>query len=98
MRQTLSRFPRPVYVGRMTARKAGEIKPKMTPNALVSFEHRVERGAGDFRRGAPVLIRVGRPGESSLAVAAETVDDQVLEGLTRLAGPASLILTHARAS
>jgi GTP cyclohydrolase II len=82
----------------MTARKAGEIKPNMTPNALVSFEHRVERGAGDFRRGAPVLIRADRPGESALAVAAETAGDQVLGALTRLAGPASLILTHARAS
>jgi GTP cyclohydrolase II len=82
----------------MTAGKAGGIKPKMTPKALVSFEHRVERGAGDFRRGAPVLIAADRPGESALAVAAETADDHVLQGLTRLAGPASLILTHARAS
>jgi hypothetical protein len=59
----------------MTAGKAGGIKPKMTPKALVSFEHRVERGAGDFRRGAPVLIAADRPGESALAVAAETADD-----------------------
>jgi GTP cyclohydrolase II len=98
MRQTLSRFPRAVYVGRMTARKAGEIKPEISPNALVSFEHRVERAAGDFRRGVPVLIASQRPGESALAVSAETADDGVLGALTQVSGGGSLILTHARAA
>src|SRR6185437_12781148 len=98
MRQTLSRFPRAVYVGRMTARKAGEIKPKISPNALVSFEHRVERAAGDFRRGVPVLIASQRPGESALALSAETADDVALGALAQVSGKGSLILTHARAA
>jgi GTP cyclohydrolase II len=97
MRQTLSRFPGPVYVGSMTADKPGKIKP-VTFQTLVPAEQRVERAAGDFRRGAPVLIRADAPGASALAVAAETVNDETLRALAKIGGPSSLILTHARAT
>ena len=97
MRQTLSRFRGPVYVVSMTADKPGEIKPTIPAKSLIPFEHRVERAAGDFRRGAPVLIR-GVEGENGLAVAAETVNDPTLEQLVSRCGAPSLILTHARAS
>jgi GTP cyclohydrolase II len=97
MRQTLSRFPGPVYVGEMTADKPGEIKPAIS-HALVPPEQRVERAAGDLRRGAPVLIRAGVAGESGIAVAAETVTNETLVALAALGEPASLILTHARAA
>ena len=80
----------------MTADKTGEIKPGKI-EALISPEQRVERAAGDFRRGAPVLIRAAA-GESALAVAAETVRDETLHALAAIGGPASLILTHARAT
>jgi GTP cyclohydrolase II len=63
----------------------------------VSSQHRVERAAGDFRRGVPVLIRTRR--QAALAAAAETLRD---DSLARLAGfartPGELILTHARAA
>ena len=97
MRQTLSRFPGPVYVGAMTADKPGEIKPANLQN-LVSSEQRVERAAGDFRRGAPVVIRAETAAQSGLAVAAETIRDETLAALAALGGPPSLILTHARAA
>ena len=97
MRQTLSRFPGPVYVGIMTADKPGEIKP-VALKTLVSSEQRVERAAGDLRRGAPVLIRADVAGQSGLIVAAETVGDETLCALAGIGGPASLILTHARAA
>jgi GTP cyclohydrolase II len=81
----------------MTADNPGEIKPGKLQN-LVSSEQRVERAAGDFRRGAPVLIRAESSGESGFAVAAETVTDETLQALAGIGGPASLILTHARAT
>jgi len=96
MRQTLSRFPGPVYVEGMTADKPGKIKP-VPLSTLVSPAQRVERAAGDFRRGAPVLIR-DDAGASVLAVAAETAGDGTLQALAQIGGPASLILTHARAA
>ena len=98
MRQTLSRFPGPVYVEPMASDKRGEIVPLTAKAALVPSEHRVERAAGDFRRGAPVLIHSERPGESALAAAAETVDDTTLSALAAISGAGSLILTHARAA
>src|SRR5438874_10055256 len=97
MRQTLSRFRAPVYVVSMTADKPGEIKPAIPAKSLIPFEHRVERAAGDFRRGVPVLIR-GTEGENGLTVAAETVNDPTLKELVSRYGAPSLILTHARAS
>jgi GTP cyclohydrolase II len=97
MRQTLSRFPGPVYVEAMTADNPGEIMP-VPLQGLIPSEQRVERAAGDFRRGAPVLIRAQTDGQSGLAVAAETVRDGTLRALAGIAGPASLILTHARAA
>jgi GTP cyclohydrolase II len=81
----------------MTASNPGEIKPVMPDKSLVSFEHRVERAAGDFRRGAAVLIRA-KTGENALAAAAETVSDKTLAALVELCGAASIILTHARAA
>ena len=70
--------------------------PKSELQALVPSGHRVERAAGDFRRGVPVIIRSGAS-ERALAVAAETVTDATL---TRLADydALALILTHARAA
>ena len=97
MRQTLSRFPGPVYVGDMTADNPGKIMPG-TIEVLVPPEQRVERAAGDLRRGMPVLIRGEAGGESALAVSAETVTDATLRALAGIAGPPSLILTHARAT
>ena len=82
----------------MTADKPGKIKPPALQETLVPSEQRVERAAGDFRRGAPVLIRADAAGASGLAVAAETVRDGTLPQLAGIGGPASLILTHARAA
>ena len=62
------------------------------------WEHRVERAAGDLRRGVAVLIRAEKHGESALAVAAETVDDRTLQALTENFGAALSILTHDRAA
>jgi len=58
--------------------------------------HRVERAAGDLRRGAPVVIE-SRAGESVVVAAAETVSDVTLNQLTGIFGAPALILTHARA-
>jgi GTP cyclohydrolase II len=92
MRQTLSRFAGPVYVHRMTAKDSGK-----KGAVLLSPEHRIERAAGDLRRGAPVLIGSARAGESAVVAAAETVTDATLAALTGQFGTGMLILTHARA-
>ena len=97
MRQTLSRFRGPVYVGSMTADKPGKIKPMPPAKGLIPFEHRVERAAGDLRRGVPVLIQ-SMNGEVGLIAAAETVNDRILGELASRYGAPSLILTHARAT
>ncbi|HEY4265034.1 MAG TPA: GTP cyclohydrolase II [Micropepsaceae bacterium] len=81
----------------MTADKPGEIKPVIS-QALIPPEQRVERAAGDLRRGAPVLIRADAAGESGIAVAAETVKSETLVALGGVSGPSALILTHARAT
>jgi GTP cyclohydrolase II len=80
------------------AGKTGKIKPEETPAGFVSPAHRVERAAGEFRRGVPVLIRAERPGESGVALAAETLNGGTLHALTQLCGPGALVLTHARAT
>src|SRR5258707_2618110 len=80
MRQTLSRFQGPVYVVSMTTKKTGEANPATPVKALIPFEHRVERAAGDFRRGAPVLI-TDMEGERGLIVSAETVNYRALQDL-----------------
>src|SRR5688572_25120830 len=65
---------------------------------LVSPQHRVERAAGDLRRGVPVFIRSQRSEESALVAAAETVPDDTLLRLAKFTkSPGELILTHARA-
>jgi len=97
MRQTLSRFQGPVYVVSMTIKGPEDTNPETPAKTLIPFEHRVERAAGDFRRGAPVLI-VDMQGESGLIVAAETVSEGSLMDLVRRYGAPALILTHARAS
>ena len=97
MRQTLSRFAGPVYVGTMKAGKLGEIVPESEIDGLVPASHRVERAAGDFRRGVPVVVR-GPDGESVLALAAETATDVALTQLAGLGAAGALILTHARAA
>jgi len=80
------------------AGKTGKIKPQQTPASFVSPAHRVERAAGEFRRGVPVLIRAGRSDESGVGLAAETLTDGTLRALTNLCGPGTLVLTHARAT
>jgi GTP cyclohydrolase II len=84
----------------MTAEKSGEKTASGADRetSLVPPEHRVERAAGDLRRGAPILVRGERNGESALAVAAETVNDETLARLLRRFSIPSLILTHARAA
>jgi GTP cyclohydrolase II len=83
----------------MTVRKTGRPKPrKLGVAALLSPDHLVERAAGEFRRGAPVLIRATSRDESIVAVAAETVADTTLAALVKLYGPPVFILTHARAA
>jgi GTP cyclohydrolase II len=81
----------------MKAGKLGEIVPESEMDGLVPSGHRVERAAGDFRRGVPVIVH-GRAGESALAVAAETATDETLARLAAYDGAAALILTHARAA
>src|SRR4029077_7156812 len=97
MRQTLSRFRGRVYVVSMTIMGPDDNTPPTPAKPLIPFEHRVERAAGDFRRGAPVLIN-DMDGENGLIVAAETVSDGTLQALVQSFGVPSLILTHARAS
>ena len=66
---------------------------------LVPASHRVERAAGDFRRGVPVIVVADRPGESAVAVPAETAGDPTLAAMRAAgAGPYFLVLTHARAA
>jgi GTP cyclohydrolase II len=81
----------------MTTKETEDTNPATPAKTLIPFEHRVERAAGDFRRGAPVLIN-DMDGENGLIVAAETVDDGTLQVLVRRFGAPTLILTHARAS
>jgi len=80
------------------AGKTGKIKPEPTQVRFVSPAHRVERAAGEFRRGVPVLIRAGRTDESGVGLAAETLSEGTLRALTKLCGPGMLVLTHARAT
>lgn len=69
--------------------------PSIHANVLVSAAHRVERAAGDLRRGVPVLVEAER--DSAVAAAAETVSDATLAALAQAFGTPRLILTHARA-
>jgi GTP cyclohydrolase II len=78
--------------------KTGKIKPEQPAANFVPPAHRVERAAGEFRRGVPVLIRTGRADESGVGVAAETLSEGTLRALTDLCGPGTLVLTHARAT
>jgi GTP cyclohydrolase II len=77
--------------------KPGKIVPETPFDALISRTHRVERAAGEFRRGTPVIF-LQEHGSSSLAVAAETVGEQTLESIQNVAGEAELIITHDRAA
>jgi GTP cyclohydrolase II len=80
------------------AGKTGKIKPEPTQVRFVSAAHRVERAAGEFRRGVPILIRAGQIAESGVGLAAETLSDGTLRALTEVCGPGTLVLTHARAT
>ncbi len=80
------------------AGKTGKIKPNPVWENFLSPAHRVERAAGEFRRGVPVLIASGAPDAWGVALAAETLSDETLLALTELCGPGTLILTHARAA
>ena len=77
--------------------KNRQIVPASSDPALVSPTHRVERAAGEFRRGVPVLIRP-RAGGLSLTAAAETVGDQTMRLMAAAAGRGSLMITHDRAA
>lgn len=77
--------------------KPGKIVPDLSLEQLISPTHRVERAAGEFRRGAPVFI-LGKSGLASLAAAAETVGREAFESLRSSAGAGSLLITHARAA
>jgi GTP cyclohydrolase II len=81
----------------MTTEETEDTNLATPAKTLIPFEHRVERAAGDFRRGAPVLIN-DMDGENGLIVAAETVNDGTLQALVHSFGAPSLILTHDRAS
>jgi GTP cyclohydrolase II len=77
--------------------KSGKILPRQAQTALISPFHRVERAAGEFRRGAPVLIR--RPeGSTSLAAAAETVADATLKQMIGMGKTGFILITHDRAA
>ena len=76
--------------------KPGKIVPETDPDELISPTHRVERAAGEFRRGVPILIGPEN-GTSSLAAAAETLSDRTLRHLRRIAGAGWLLITHDRA-
>ncbi len=65
---------------------------------LIPPEHRVERAAGDLRRGMPVLVRASCVSESALAVAAETVENRTLRRLIENFGAPLSVLTHDRAA
>jgi GTP cyclohydrolase II len=65
-------------------------------NVLVTAAHRVERAAGDFRRGVPVVID-GGDGNAAIVLAVETASDAALNQLASMFGAPTLILTHARA-
>ena len=70
---------------------------------LVPGSHRVERAAGDFRRGVPVFIgtdpSAAIKGAGAIVVAAETVTTNTLLALEKQTGAtARLILSHARAA
>src|SRR5262245_11085109 len=71
---------------------------KPHPAPLLPPEHLVERAAAELRRGAPILIRSHKRGESAIVVAAETVSDTTLASLVKLCGAPSSILTHDRAA
>ncbi len=76
----------------------GEYPESRSGTELVPPRHRVERAAGDLRRGAPVLIRGAHAGEASIAVAAETVEAQTLRILEARFGAPFAVLTHHRAA
>ena len=78
-------------------KKTGQIVPASSDPALISPTHRVERAAGEFRRGVPVLIRPPAGG-LSLTAAAETVGDQTMRLMAAAAGRGSLMITHDRAA
>src|SRR5437016_3239613 len=65
---------------------------------LVPPEHRVERAAGDLRRGVPVLIRGDREDDSAIALAAETTKERTLTVLVGRFGAPLSVLTHDRAA
>lgn len=60
-------------------------------NVLTDAAQRVERAAGDLRRGVPVSI------DGTVAAAVETMNAQTLTRLRTALGEPMLILTHARA-
>lgn len=77
--------------------KPGKIVPNLPLEQVISPTHRVERAAGEFRRGTPVLISK-ESSFASLAAAAETVSQATLNALRDTAHTGSLLITHDRAA
>lgn len=75
-----------------------QVPPRFShANVLVGPAQRVERAAGDLRRGLPVIVD-GGAGDSAVVVAVETVTDATLNQLQEMFGAPFLLLTHARAA
>ena len=71
--------------------------PQGSAAALVSAQHLVERCAGEFRRGVPVLLRCA-DGLLTIAASAETLREDVLAQLAATCGAGLLVITHTRAT
>jgi len=70
---------------------------KSARELAASAAHRVERAAGELRRGRPVLLRAARAGESAVVLSAETASGAVLDAFAEMLGRPMLALTHHRA-
>jgi GTP cyclohydrolase II len=88
----------------MAEKRQGREKGGSPPDgALISAQHRVERAAGDFRRGVPVLFVKSKMGldksAGTLAIATETLSEPILERLRHAnSKPLVMLLTSARAA
>ena len=71
--------------------------PSSHANVRISAAARVERAAGDLRRGTPIFIENGDGTGGAVAVAVETVNAGTLRALRTAFGAPHLILTHTRA-
>jgi GTP cyclohydrolase II len=86
-----------VYFPLMDQKKQDQApQAAMHKSVFISEQHQVERAAGEFRRGVPVLIR-DQSGQS-LFLPAETLAADALTTARGFGGtPLLMVLTHARA-